>query len=92
MTQLFTRALFVFVLLAGQWAYAEHSADALDGSHSHAIDCTLCLNQVNEQGSLATVDIPFDLLQTSTAILSTPLAASGSATVSFAIRAPPVNA
>ncbi len=91
MSQLFTRALFVFVLLAGQWAYAEHNADALDGSHNHAIDCTLCLSQANEQGSLHPVIIPFDLSQATLPISPAPLAASGAITYQYAIRAPPVS-
>jgi len=35
--------LLSLAFLAGQWAYAEHEAEAIGNSHSHSVNCPVCL-------------------------------------------------
>lgn len=77
--------------MTGQWAYAEHNADTIGGNHNHALDCAICLNEGNEQGTLAPPSSPLTQYQYSPPISGEQPYYYAVPAHSYRIRAPPVD-
>ena len=91
MLRLSAKLLLLFALISGQWAYAEHNADAMGSSHSHAIDCATCLTQANDLGAMPLFELPFKYHQSASPIPHTPLFMGAVTSLHQSIRAPPVK-
>lgn len=88
-TILLPKLLLLLALISGQLAYAEHSADFLDGSHEHASECLLCHSQAGSQAVGSSCSFDLDVAsRASNFEYSNPSIVAGSETCN-AIRAPP---
>ncbi len=82
--------LLTLLLLAGQWAYAEHNAETWgDEHHQHASECVVCNYQATADGAISTAFAPTDSTPYSHPLSQSTSQPSLGRQQTYCIRAPP---